>query len=81
MPHRILRLPDVMDRVGLRKSAIYSRIASGEFPAPIPLGARAVGWLETEVDEWLNARIDAARVERREPHALGSKYIRRGSGR
>ena len=81
MPHRILRLPDVMDRVGLRKSAIYSRIASGEFPAPIPLGARAVGWLETEVDEWLKARIDAARFGREKPRALDCGYIRRESGR
>jgi len=78
---RILRLPEVLRRIGLKKSAVYARVAAGEFPAPIPLGARAVGWLEAEVDEWLKARIDAARFGREKPRALDCGYIRRESGR
>jgi prophage regulatory protein len=52
----ILRRRQVEARVGLRRSTLYQRISDGTFPAPIPLGARAVGWLESEISEWLNAR-------------------------
>jgi prophage regulatory protein len=53
----ILRLPDVKLRVGLSRSSIYQAIQCKNFPAPIPLGPRARGWVESEVEEWLNDRI------------------------
>jgi prophage regulatory protein len=56
---RILRLPEVMARVGLRRASIYAQIHNGNFPKQISLGARAVGWLEHEADAWLAARIGA----------------------
>ena len=56
-PSRILRLPEVMTRVGLKRASIYQHIADGLFPKQIVLGIRAVGWLESEIDEWLSARI------------------------
>lgn len=56
---RILRLPDVMKRVGLCRASIYAHMTSGTFPRSISLGARAVGWLEHEVDAWLAAKIQA----------------------
>lgn len=55
-PRRLLPLAEVMDRVGLRKTAIYERIARGEFPAPVQLGT-TVRWVESEVDDWIEARI------------------------
>ncbi len=63
MPKRILRLPALMDKVGLGRSSIYAMMAEGTFPTPIKLGERAVGWIEEEVDAWLEARI----AERKEP--------------
>ena len=57
MPHTILRLPTVKARTGLSRSTIYLRISRGTFPAPVPLGGRAVGWIEAEVHAWLTARI------------------------
>jgi prophage regulatory protein len=57
----VLRLPQVKQRVGLSRSTIYSLAAVGRFPLPIKLGARAAGWLATEIDAWLAARIDASR--------------------
>jgi prophage regulatory protein len=57
MTKLILRLPAVKLRTGLSRSTIYLRIAKGMFPAPISLGARSVGWLESEVDDWLEQRI------------------------
>ncbi len=53
----ILRLAAVKVRTGLSRSSIYKRVADGEFPPQVSLGARAVGWVESEVDEWLVHRI------------------------
>jgi prophage regulatory protein len=54
---KILRLTQVMDCTGLGRSTVYKYIAEGLFPKPIPLGERAVGWLESEVTDWIKARI------------------------
>lgn len=59
----ILRLPAVMARTGLSRSTIYLRIKEGKFPAPISLGIRAVGWVESAVDNWLAERIEQSRNE------------------
>ncbi len=61
MTHTILRLPIVKARTGLSRSTIYLRVSEGTFPKPVSLGARAVGWLESEIDAWLTARIEASR--------------------
>jgi prophage regulatory protein len=59
--HTILRLPAVKTRTGLSRSTIYLRVSQGKFPRPVSLGGRAVGWLEAEVQEWLQRRIEASR--------------------
>ena len=56
---RFLRLKQVTEQVGLKKTAIHEKIKAGEFPKPYPLGARAVGYLASEIDEWIVARIKA----------------------
>jgi len=62
MSHVILRLPEVKGKVKLSRSSIYLRIAKGEFPAPISLGGRAVGWLEADIEQWLVQKIEFSRV-------------------
>ena len=58
----ILRLPAVTARVGLKRSTIYAKIASKDFPAPISLSpGGAVGWLESEIEDWIKARIEQSR--------------------
>jgi len=57
----ILRLPDVKARTGLSRTSIYSKVSEGLFPEPISLGARAIGWIESEIDEWLNQQIETSR--------------------
>ena len=59
----VLRLPTVKQRTGLGRSTIYSRIALGKFPRPIRLGERCVGWLENDIEAWLDERIEEARGE------------------
>jgi prophage regulatory protein len=61
MPRKILRLPIVLDRTGLSRSTVYQRVTEGKFPRPVSLGARAVGWIETEVEEWIVRQIEASR--------------------
>jgi prophage regulatory protein len=61
MTHTILRLPQVKIRVGLSRSSIYLAVSQGKFPRPVSLGARAVGWLESEVDAWLSQRVELSR--------------------
>lgn len=56
----MLRLRQVLEVVGLSKSAIYKRITAGTFPKAINLGGKSVGWLESEVLAWLDARIIAS---------------------
>ena len=57
----ILRLRGVQARTGLTRSMIYALVKASDFPAPINLGARAVGWLESEIDKWIADRIEASR--------------------
>jgi prophage regulatory protein len=60
---RILRLREVEQRTGRKSSGIYEAISEGTFPKPVPIGLRAVGWLESEIEDWIDGRI-AARDER-----------------
>lgn len=57
MPQRLLRLNEVKQRTGLSKSSIYNQITDGTFPEPVQIGARAVAWVEDEIEEWINNRI------------------------
>jgi prophage regulatory protein len=61
-PLRLLRLPQVIDRVGLRRSRLYQKVAAGEFPAPVRISANAIGWLEHEVNRWIERRIEDSRA-------------------
>ena len=61
MANTILRLPAVKTRTGLSRSTIYLRVSEGTFPRPVSLGARAVGWLESEIEAWLSALVQRSR--------------------
>jgi len=57
---KILRQPEVTAKTGRSRTRIYADVAAGSFPAPMklgPEGARAVGWLESEVDDWIATRL------------------------
>jgi len=61
MASSILRLPEVKARVGLSRSAIYLAISRDEFPRPVRIGARAVGWRESDIEEWICGRVKNSR--------------------
>lgn len=57
-PESFLRLSDVMRRTGLSRSSIYLNIKKGHFPKNINIGVRSVGWLESEINAWMQNRIE-----------------------
>ena len=52
---RLIRLPEVMARVGLKRSAIYQRMSEGRFPKSRSLGGKCTVWVEAEIDAWINS--------------------------
>lgn len=54
--HRVERLPAVLARTGMSRSALYAAVRSQSFPSPIKLSARSVGFLTEEVDAWIVSR-------------------------
>ena len=62
MSTSLLRLKVVKARTGLSRSSIYLRMAEGKFPKQITLGSpRAVGWVDSEIDTWIESRIQESR--------------------
>jgi len=57
----ILRRPQVQQRTGLSRSTLYQYIKDGDFPKPVQLGMRAVGWLESDISDWIAKRVREAR--------------------
>ena len=56
MTERILRRRAVEEMVGIGRSTLYAWVAEGGFPRPLRLGARAVGWRESDIHAWLASR-------------------------
>jgi len=56
MYEEILRKPRVLAAIGLGNTSLYEAIKRGDFPAPVKLGARAVGWRRSDVEAWLASR-------------------------
>jgi prophage regulatory protein len=71
----MLRLPEVIARTGKARTSIYEGVERGDFPAPVALGPRSVGWVEDEIDSWLDHRIaerDAREVVKSPEYANGT---------
>ena len=65
MVTRMLRLPQVRERIPMARSRVYKMMAEGKFPKPVRLGS-SVFWLEDEVEEWLRSQIEAQRSRKEE---------------
>ena len=66
---RVLKVRDVAEEVSVSVPQVYKLVSLGRFPKPIKLGERGSGWLRTEVDAWLQSRVDA----RDEEYIYGKK--------
>ncbi len=68
---RIIRLKEVIDSTGLARSTIYKYIGEGTFPKSVSLGDRCVGWVDSEVHDWILARIEERDLAEDSPVRLG----------
>lgn len=59
MAERLISLREVLTRTSLSKTHTYRLISAGTFPSPVPLGPRRVAFIEREVNDWLQSRVDA----------------------
>ena len=59
MIKKIYRLPDVINMTGLSRSSIYLRVSTDEFPKPVKIGRRAVGWPEESIIAWQAKMMEA----------------------
>lgn len=57
--NRIIRRAEVENIVGLSRSSIYAAMTRNEFPRPVRIGIRAVGWRRSDISEWLSSRAEA----------------------
>jgi prophage regulatory protein len=53
----IIRLPQAIKKTGLSRSTIYSLISRGEFPQKIQLSTRSIGFLESEINDWVTSKV------------------------
>lgn len=64
MSKRFINISAVEDKTALKKSSIYAKVKTGDFPAPIKLGVRTV-WIESDIDSWMDGQIDTDRKTKR----------------
>ena len=62
-PETLIRLPEVQRRTGYGKAWIYRLISQKKFPSSVKIGTRAIAFVESEIDEWVDQRIAKSRGE------------------
>ena len=60
---KVIRLPQVEEKVGLSRASIWRLIAAGHLPKPIKISARASGWIESEIDEFIQRRAESRNLQ------------------
>jgi prophage regulatory protein len=63
MPTKLLRLPQVLERVPFCRATIYQLMRKGEFPKQVKMGERSAGWVESEIEAWVVEAIKKSRAE------------------
>lgn len=58
MQRQVLRPKEVIKEYGLSRTTIWRKERDGTFPKKVRLGARAVGWLKSDLDVWLQSLKD-----------------------
>ena len=61
MKKSLIRLSEVLKRTGYSKAWVYARMSRGQFPQSVKIGARAIAFIESEIDDWIDQRIAESR--------------------
>lgn len=61
MTTRLIKLSEVIQRTGKKRSTVYANVKAGLMPSPVKIGEKAVCWVESEIDDWIALRIAASR--------------------
>ena len=56
---KVLKVKQVAEEINVSVQQIYKLVSKGTFPKPIKLGERGSGWVTSEVDAWLQSKVDA----------------------
>jgi len=56
---KLIRLTQVMECTGLARSTVYKFMAEGDFPKPVKLGVRVAAWVEAEVLDWIETKVQS----------------------
>lgn len=56
MTDKIHRLPSALSMTGLCRTSLYNALKANEFPQPVLIGIRAVGWRESDLNDWIGSR-------------------------
>ena len=73
--NNFIRLPEVLERTGFCKAWIYRLISRNEFPSPIKIGDRAIGFVESEIDAWIDEKIYFSRNKVLSVHITSTSHI------
>jgi prophage regulatory protein len=57
---KMFRVKDVIKKIPISRSGIWSSVKKGTFPKPVRIGARSVAWTQSQLDEWLESRREAS---------------------
>ena len=68
--NRFLKLKEVMNITGIARSTIYFWMKQRLFPTPIKLGERSIGWLEADIESWMDERIAESSNAKKDVHPL-----------
>ena len=58
MTRRFLRLPEVIARAGFSRSTLYRELSFGRFPKPIQISENTVAWLESDLEDWIDSKLE-----------------------
>lgn len=67
MATHILRMREVLNRIGVSRSTIYVMMGRGDFPPPLRLGSHSIGWRDSDIEEWIASRPVSPRGEDARP--------------
>lgn len=71
-PKRLITYAEVLDKTGLSRALIHRLIAAGDFPTPVELAPRRVGFLESEIETWIENRV----AKRSSPEMIAARQAR-----